>query len=156
MVVGISCQGPFVPHRSNIAILIYDSGQGIQMKKIREPFVFYNPILNLTKDPAFTSPLRAFRWEPEGNVAGCHRILKNFWKDIGPDDQDHAVGTVFRASEKFVGMRQYCFSINPTNDILYPTFPVFLEREKVFFQRTFSERNPPKKKHKDSVCTHLS
>ncbi|TFK76886.1 hypothetical protein BDN72DRAFT_15764 [Pluteus cervinus] len=41
-------------------------------------------------------------WEPEENVAGCERLLRSFWTDVGYDNNDYGPGTVLEADEKWI------------------------------------------------------
>lgn len=82
------------------------------MKKIRELFVLENLIdwklttyliWHLSTYPS-TPLCTNRRWEPAINVVRCHDILAKFWKDVGAVPKDRAVGTVFWATQKFIGM----------------------------------------------------
>ncbi|GLB33577.1 hypothetical protein LshimejAT787_0104610 [Lyophyllum shimeji] len=41
-------------------------------------------------------------WEPEGNVAGCQRLLASFWEEIGTDNADYFIGYEVAASKEWI------------------------------------------------------
>ncbi|KAN0100824.1 hypothetical protein V8E55_000808 [Tylopilus felleus] len=59
-------------------------------------------------------------WEPSSNVQQCDRLLESFWKHVGMDNEDYAIGHVIEAKEDWI------------------------EREKRYFQDTFVKRSKRK------------
>ncbi|KDR85205.1 hypothetical protein GALMADRAFT_233893 [Galerina marginata CBS 339.88] len=49
-------------------------------------------------------------WEPEGNLSGCTRLLQSFWKHVGTDNDDYAIGYVAKAKKEWIQSEKDYFS----------------------------------------------
>jgi hypothetical protein len=78
--------------------------------------------------------LKFYSWEPEGNVAGCQRLLSSFWKHVGMDDLDHPVGYQVEAEPKWIS-EWSCLLGQPHARMSM----LALEKEKNYFIREFSQ-----------------
>ena len=75
-------------------------------------------------------------WEPTANVQQCDRLLASFWKHVGTDDNDYAIGYEVAAEEDW---------ISPCLITLFlPHSQSFTDKEKRYFEQTFVK--PPKRK----------
>ncbi|KAF8898501.1 hypothetical protein BD779DRAFT_1666338 [Infundibulicybe gibba] len=86
-------------------------------------------------------------WEPDGNVAGCERLLKSFWDHIGMDSGDYPVGHMIEANEKWI-------SCVPSFDVPLFCLAVFrilierVEKERKYFAREFLQSQEDHRREK--------
>ncbi|KAH7883814.1 hypothetical protein F5I97DRAFT_1895879 [Phlebopus sp. FC_14] len=51
-------------------------------------------------------------WEPAENVQQCDRLLASFWKHVGVDDNDYAIGYEAAAKDDWINKEKQYFAQN--------------------------------------------
>ncbi|KZT06371.1 uncharacterized protein LAESUDRAFT_726201, partial [Laetiporus sulphureus 93-53] len=57
-------------------------------------------------------------WEPEENLLECKRLLRGFWKNVGVDDVDYAIGHTVRATPSWIKKEKQFFAESFGKEVL--------------------------------------